>query len=220
MESDSSNMGYNTTGGGTMYQAFAAVTVSIFLEGIFFLLLGVIFSGIIEVFVSEETIRKMIPANRWIGLLSASLLGLLFPICECGIVPVIHRLLKKGVPLHLCTTLLFSSPIVNVVVALSTYFAFQDYPYMVILRVLGGFLISCITGFVVSISFKTGEVVKESAAGEAHGHCCHDCGGESAEMQQGLTRISNVRTKLKSVISHSIEEFWDTGRYFLVGIFI
>jgi hypothetical protein len=45
--------------------------------------------------------------------------------CECGIIPIMRRLLRKGVPLSCCTAYLLAGPIINPVVILSTWFAFS-----------------------------------------------------------------------------------------------
>lgn len=209
-----------------MFQAFSTIAVSIFLEGLFFLLIGVIISSVIDVFISEETIRKFIPTNKFLALLSASLLGLIFPICECGIVPVIHRLLKKGVPLYLCITLLFSSPIVNIVVILSTYFAFRGHLMIVVLRIAGGFLISIVTGFVISISFKKEEVMNSTAASINHiscgcSHDTHHC-SDHIIPETGSVLYTNNRffAKTGKIIGHAIDEFFETSKYFIFGILI
>ncbi|MBL8800096.1 MAG: permease, partial [Planctomycetia bacterium] len=64
--------------------------------------------------------------GRWpiLAIAASGLLGLIMPMCECGIVPVIRRLLRKGMPLSCCTCYLLAGPIVNIVVLLSTYMAF------------------------------------------------------------------------------------------------
>lgn len=207
-----------------MFQAFATIATSIFLEGLFFLLIGVILSSVIDVFVSEEIIRKFIPKNKFLALLSASLLGLIFPICECGIVPVIHRLLKKGVPLYLCITLLFASPIVNIVVIFSTYIAFRGYPLIVFLRIAGGFLISILMGFIVSIFFKKEEVINLAVSNTDHISCeCSHGGHHHSDIipKTDSTNTTNKKiTNLGKIISHAIVEFFDTSRYFIFGILI
>lgn len=192
-----------------MFYAFSTISVSIFLEGIFFLLVGVLIASILEVFVSEDTIKKLIPRNKIAALLCASALGIIFPICECGIVPVVRKLLKKGVPLHLCVALLFSSPIVNIVVIFSTYFAFQNYIVIVLLRIAGGFIISFVTGLVVSI-FMTKEEAASSVIIES-GSSCSCCGNHAH---------SGVLSTLKRIGDHSISEFFDTVKYFIMGILI
>ncbi|HZU38218.1 MAG TPA: permease, partial [Gemmataceae bacterium] len=69
-------------------------------------------------------VAKVMPRSRLLGIAIGGLLGLLFPMCECGIIPVMRRLLRKGVPLSSCVAYLLAGPIINVVVMLSTYVAF------------------------------------------------------------------------------------------------
>src|SRR5947209_3153058 len=45
--------------------------------------------------------------------------------CECGIIPVMRRLLRKGVPLSSCVCYMLAGPIINVVVMISTFVAFS-----------------------------------------------------------------------------------------------
>lgn len=189
-----------------MFQTFSTIASSIFLEGLFFLLIGVFISSIIDVFVSADTLERIIPKNKILALLYASLMGILFPICECGIVPVIRRLMKKGVPLYLCITLLLSSPIVNIVVIFSTYYAFKNYFIVVLLRVIGGFVISFTVGLIVLLFFKKSDVALEDDE-DVHGcSCCSH---------------SHVKeTKLMTIGRHSMTEFLDTSKYFILGILI
>jgi uncharacterized membrane protein YraQ (UPF0718 family) len=79
-------------------------------------------------------------------------MGLAFPMCECGIVVVMRRLLRKGLPLACCIAYMLAGPIINVVVILSTWVAFEGHkiaPEVVGMRVGLGFLVASITGFVV-----------------------------------------------------------------------
>ena len=67
-----------------------------------------------------------------------AVLGLVFPMCECGIVVVMRRLLRKGLPLSCCIAYMLAGPIINLVVIFSTWVAFRDHkiaPEMVGLRV-------------------------------------------------------------------------------------
>jgi uncharacterized membrane protein YraQ (UPF0718 family) len=70
---------------------FSVIFLSIILEGIPFILIGALVSSIIQIFVSEETIAKIIPKNKFVGILIASLVGLVFPVCECAIVPITNH---------------------------------------------------------------------------------------------------------------------------------
>ena len=52
-------------------------------------------------------------------------MGLVFPMCECGVVPVIRRLISKGLPVSNAIAYMLAAPIVNPIVILSTYAAFR-----------------------------------------------------------------------------------------------
>jgi uncharacterized membrane protein YraQ (UPF0718 family) len=91
------------------------------------------------------------------AVMIGAVLGLLFPMCECGIVVVMRRLLRKGLPLSCCVAYMLAGPIINGVVIFSTWVAFQGHgigPEMVGLRVGFAFVIACLTGLVVHIQFK------------------------------------------------------------------
>ena len=72
--------------------------LSLLVEAIPFLLLGVLFSGLLLGFVDERKLVSRIPPNPLLAALMGSSIGFLFPVCECGNVPVARRLLMQGVP--------------------------------------------------------------------------------------------------------------------------
>jgi hypothetical protein len=63
--------------------------------------------------------------HRFLAIFGSGFLGAVIPMCECGIIPVTRRLLRKGLPLSCCVTYILAGPIVNVVVLLTTYVAFS-----------------------------------------------------------------------------------------------
>src|SRR5438874_12867659 len=66
---------------------FAVRFLSLFIEAAPFLLLGSIASGLIDSFVSPDHIARLIPRNRFLGVLIGTFAGFVFPVCECGVVP-------------------------------------------------------------------------------------------------------------------------------------
>ncbi|SCY44384.1 permease [Alkaliphilus peptidifermentans] len=147
-------------------ESFTTIFISIILEAIPFVMLGVFISSIIQIFVSEEMIAKIIPKNKFVGIFAASLMGIIFPVCECANVPITRRLIKKGVPLHIGITFLMSVAIMNPVVLLSTYYAFSGSMQIVILRGLLGMIGAMIIGFVVSLLYKDDNQLRELSIGE------------------------------------------------------
>ena len=108
-----------------MMEAFTTGFTSILYEAMPFIVLGVILSGLLEEFVPQKLVARIIPRSRVLAIAIGGLLGLLFPMCECGIIPIMRRLLRKGVPLSCCTCYMLAGPIINVVVMISTFAAFS-----------------------------------------------------------------------------------------------
>lgn len=114
----------------------------IIVQAIPFLLLGVLVSAILAHFVKEEFLLKLIPKNRFAAILVACALGFMFPVCECGNVPVARRLIQKGVSPSVALTFLLSAPALNPVVIFVTWAAFQHQPEVLWFRILFTFLIA------------------------------------------------------------------------------
>ena len=104
---------------------FAYSFLSVVLEGVPFILVGVLLSGLVDVFLPPRVLARVLPRNPAAGILLGGLLGAVLPMCECGIVVVIRRLLRKGLPLSNAMAYMLAAPVVNPVVAISTYAAFR-----------------------------------------------------------------------------------------------
>ncbi|MDF2505729.1 permease [Clostridium sp.] len=133
-----------------LLQSFTTIFLSIILEAIPFIIIGVFISSLIQVFISEETIAKIIPKNKVVGIFIAGIVGIVFPVCDCAIVPIVRRLLKKGMPMYIGVTFMLSVPIINPVVLVSTYYAFLNSSHMVLLRGGIGAFSAMLIGFIVS----------------------------------------------------------------------
>ena len=90
---------------------FSIIFSSIVLEAFPFMLIGALIGGLIEVFVSRESLINLLPKNRALSIVFAGLLGIIFPVCECAIVPVVRRLLGKGMPLGAAVAFLLGAPL-------------------------------------------------------------------------------------------------------------
>jgi uncharacterized membrane protein YraQ (UPF0718 family) len=132
-------------------QDFSISFLSILFEGVPFMFIGTLLSGIIDAFVPSEKIKGVLPRNPTVAIALSGVLGLVFPMCECGMVPVIRRLIRKGLPVSCALTYLLSAPIVNPIVALSTFAAFRgQHPAIVTsVRLLMGFGVALACGMIV-----------------------------------------------------------------------
>ncbi|MGN7396299.1 permease [Peribacillus frigoritolerans] len=182
-----------------MLHSVLVVFLGLFLESIPFLFLGAIASSFIQLFISEEIIQRMIPKRPLTGIFAAIAAALIIPVCECAIIPVVRRLIQKGVPVHAGVVLLVTAPILNVIVFGSTYYAFQNNPSILYGRIILCVLTAIIAGLFIHI-FSTKDVVKEDKLELVQGHV-HD----------------SQSSKWTSFIDHTSQEFFMVGRYFIIG---
>jgi uncharacterized protein len=213
---------------------FIVTFTSILLEALPFLLIGCIVSAVLEVYIPESVIARFIPRNKLLGVLVTSLLGIIFPVCECATVPIVRRLRKKGMPLYIAITFMVAVPIINPTVILSTSYAFWDRPLMIILRVVCGLTGAVAIGLVVSfleskkvfIGVMKGAKKKKKKKGktdrltvcahehspDVHNHGDHNHGHEPGE--------KNFIQKIPELFTHAAIDLYDTGRYFILGAFL
>lgn len=109
------------------FDDFRLTFTSILFEALPFIVLGALISGILEEMLPQKFFQRFLPKNRFLAIVASSLLGIILPMCECGIVPVMRRLLKKGVPASCAITYMLSAPGMNFIVLSSTSLAFWGY---------------------------------------------------------------------------------------------
>lgn len=108
------------------FNLFSLTFVGIILEAFPFMLVGALLSGAVETYVPPRFFIKLLEGkNRFLLLLLAGLLGIILPSCECAIIPLVRRLMRKGLPFSIALAYLLAGPIVNPLVILSTYYAYS-----------------------------------------------------------------------------------------------
>lgn len=181
------------------------IFISIFFESLPFLLLGSFISAIIETFISNEQISKMIPKNKILGSIVGVFLGFFIPACDCAVIPVSKRLLKKGVPINVSISFMLASPIINPVVLLSTYYAFyKTNPNIFWYRLIFGILISLLIGIIMGIIFNKKEVLSPEI-----GNCCDN--GHCNHVHEN---------KLVSIFEHAAIDAFEVVKYLMFGALI
>lgn len=202
-------------------QDFALAFLSILFEGAPFILLGTLVSGFIDIYLPAGTMDRFLPKNRNLAVVVAGLLGAVFPVCECAVVPVIRRLVKKGLPVSCALTYMLAAPIVNPITALSTWKAFQgqNAAMMTSSRLLLGFLIAVAVGLIVSrlplamvLKGKLVKSIEEPEPEHGHGHEHGECCGHHHAHDQDNRLVAAFRSALK--------DFVEVGVYFAIGVSI
>ena len=205
---------------------FALNFLSLFLEGAPYILLGTLISGFIDVYMPSSVFERLLPKNRVLAVMSCGLMGLILPVCECAVVPVIRRLVAKGLPVSCAFTYMLAAPIINPITVWSTWHAFyeQDKVWMVASRCGMGYLVAVVVGLLMMAlplervvrksilrsirSVKESKQVAHECCGHEHdeGGCGHDHGhGESP---------SRVAAAMRSGMRDCV----DVGVYFTIGV--
>jgi uncharacterized membrane protein YraQ (UPF0718 family) len=185
---------------------FVTIFLGIFIEAAPFLLLGTLASGIVEVFVPQEFFARAVSHRAGLGALTGGLMGLAFPVCECGVVPLTRRLLRKGLPLPAGIAFLLAAPVLNPIVIASTAAAF-GWGKIFFLRMGLTLLIAVITGLVFSVAKSPWEILRPTEWEQG------DDILQITPQAQALSRTDRWRRALLI----AMDEFFEMGRYLVIG---
>jgi uncharacterized membrane protein YraQ (UPF0718 family) len=164
---------------------------------------------------------RLLPKRRWLAILVSGLLGAVFPVCECAIVPVIRRLVQKGLPVSCAVTYMLSAPIINPIVVVSTLSAFkgQNPIYMTGARLLIAYMVTVSVGLLIQ-RIANSRILKPGILPAApvpapmpeHDQAPHDHGHGHSHGKAPSRVVAAMRTAQK--------DFIDTAMYFTIGIMI
>ncbi|MEM7129744.1 MAG: permease [Chloroflexota bacterium] len=188
------------------FQTFVTIFLGIFIEAAPFLLAGAIVSGFIAVFVDQSMIDQYLPKQPILAALSGALLGLVFPVCECGVVPVTRRLYEKGMSLSIGIAFLLAAPVINVIVFLSTYAAFG----------WGAVLLGRI-GFTILIAFFVGLIFHVAKAKEVLRIDIYTAHSHAHEHTHGGAATERLSDRVAQALQTAGDDFIDMGRYLIIG---
>lgn len=134
----------------SIWQSAFTLFLSLLVEAIPFLLMGVLLSSLLLLFIDETKLARSMPKHPLLGAVVGSLIGFLFPVCECGNVPVARRLIIQGMPPAVSIGFLLAAPTINPVVIWATWTAFRDQPEVVLWRVGLSFVIATTIAWIFS----------------------------------------------------------------------
>ena len=126
---------------------FARVFAGIFFGSLLYVLLGIVIGSIVTVYVPFESIMLKVAKHEYAGVVIGALMGLLVPVCTCGLLPIIATLVRQKMPRRATFAFMFSSPAANPIVFIVTAavfgipIAFLRMIFMIILGILGGVLL-------------------------------------------------------------------------------
>ncbi len=198
------------------FQTFVTIFLSLFIEAAPFLIAGSVVSGIIAVYVNQGMVERYIPNHPLLAALAGAGLGFVFPVCECGVVPVTRRLYGKGLPLPVGIAFLLAAPVINPVVIFSTYAAFGWGPVL-----WGRVVFSMLVAFTVGLIFhlaRPREILLPETLATSNGHDDDDNHDHSHDHDHSHHHDhGGSRPGIWQALVMAGDDFLDMGRYLIAG---
>lgn len=171
----------------------------IILEALPFMLIGAIAGGLIEEYLPESAVTKL-RQKKIKAIMIAALAGLALPVCECAVIPVLYRLLRKGIPPEAALAYMLAGPVVNPIVFTSTLVAYRFNPMVPVLRTIAGYIIAVSVAILVSKILK-GRIIRNDISNSSLS------GIKENTKEPGIIRAAK----------HAAEDILKAGKYFVMG---
>ncbi len=132
-----------------------------------YLLIGLVFVGVVHLYISDEWIKKHLGKESKYSALKGALYGIPLPLCSCGVIPLAKSLKDKGASKKAITSFFITTPMTGVDSIIATYGVF-GLP-MATIRVISSFISGIVAGSFVKESYADTEEEKASCCGSS---CC------------------------------------------------
>lgn len=165
-----------------------------------YLILGLIFAGILHAFMPKSILHKYMNGGALKSSLNASLLGIPLPLCSCGVVPTGIAMYKNGASKTGTVSFLISTPQTGVDSILAT-FSVMGWAFA-IFRPIAAF-ITGVTGGLITSRFTSEQVEIDEI----------DTSNFSAPL--------SFKEKVKKAVNYAFVDFVsDISKWLVIGIFL
>ncbi len=193
------------------FQGIVTTFLGIFIEALPFLLAGVIASVVIQQWITPTILARFIPQHVLGATLFGALLGLIFPVCECGAIPASRRLMRKGAIPAVGMAFALAAPVVNPIVIISTTVAFNDWRWAAG-RVGLTIVIASAVSLILTVGFPRKAVLAPASmlpdeAPDDHVH------GPACDHSHASASLSGWR----GMLAHGSLEFFEMSQYLVLG---
>jgi len=172
-----------------------------------YVIIGLVFVGIIHLYISEEWIQKHLGKESRYSALKGALFGIPLPLCSCGVIPLATSLYKKGASKSAVTSFFITTPMTGVDSIIATYGVF-GLP-MALFRVISSF----ISGVLAGILVENKQEDKREIPQEEHLCCSGSCTGD--------TLPKEVESSFKKARDYALNEvFSDLAKPMFYGLIL
>jgi uncharacterized membrane protein YraQ (UPF0718 family) len=121
--------------------------IDLFLESAPWLLLGLIFAGMLKMFVPMKWIHNQLGGHGFKSTIKAALIGAPLPLCSCGVIPAAVGLRRSGASKAATTSFLVSTPETGIDSITVSYVLLG--PFMAIVRPIAAITSAIVAGLLV-----------------------------------------------------------------------
>jgi len=202
-----------------MIKLFFIEFYNLFIDMAPYLLIGLIFVGILHVFIKEQFITKHIGKNNILSIVKASLLGVPLPLCSCGVLPMAIQLKKNGASNGAVISFLISTPQTGVDSIIATY-GLLGLPFA-IFRPFAALISGIIGGVLINIFVKEElNFGVNDKSTTCNSDTCHSHDNNENEIHLHSNKVS-VSNKIKNLFKYAFGEFLDDiSVHFLIGLVV
>lgn len=165
-------------------QDFITLSASVIVEATPFVLLGILFSIFVQTWLPENFLIKILPRKKLLRRGVLSFFGIFMPVCECGNLPLARGMMIRGLSLGDTLTFLIAAPILNPVTIITTHVAFGGDMTILASRLIGGFLIANILGWLYGSYKKTDHLITKDFSNQCR--IDHKKAGKQGKLEKSL----------------------------------
>ena len=186
-----------------------------------FFLLSIVLVGIIKGYRLDLRIRDAVNRSGFLGILIAVGVGMVSPLCACGILPVVISLAMIGTPIAPLLTLLATSPLMGPDAFLLTWSGLG--PEWALLKVAGAAVIGLATGLTTQYLVKRGVLAGDLVRLDP---VYHEDGTPGSAYEVGCANGIAVRTmtivpranRLRFIFDRTLDAGLFVGKFLLLAI--
>lgn len=179
----------------------------LFLEMAPYIMLGLLFVAILNIFFNKDMVAKQIGRNNISSIVKASLFGIPLPLCSCGVVPSTIYLAKNGASKGSVISFLISTPQTGIDSIIATYGMLGT--VFAIFRPIAAFIMGILGGSVVKAFDKNNN---EKIINDKFANIRNEINDSSEK---------NIKRKLLSTLKYSFVDFVDDiSTQFFIGLII
>ncbi|MBA3823903.1 MAG: permease [Ktedonobacterales bacterium] len=117
------------------------------------MVLGVLAYAIIERVISRERVLRLVPRHPWLAIPVAALLGIVLPVCDCGVVPTARALVRRELGLAPALAFLIGAPVINPIVFFATAVGFGFNYTIAVARLALTFVVAVTVAGLATLAF-------------------------------------------------------------------